>query len=95
MPWFDNLIGAFWILLQILLWVGALAVVFAVVAAVILGIWQYITRSRSKEPARQTLLDAAEATAISQYRRERDPLLHVEAFTQGADYMWEHLHPKK
>lgn len=93
MSWWDNLVGAFWILLQAILWIGAIVLAALVVGAVILGVWQHV--KRSKEPARQTLLNTAEATALSRYRNEHDPDLHIEAFKQGADYMWEHLHPKK
>lgn len=94
--WWENLFAAFWILLQFIFWVTVVLIALAILGALTLGLWNALKKAVApKEPARQTLLDAAEAAAISRYRREREVLPHVEAFTQGADYMWEHLHPKK
>lgn len=90
--WWENLFAAFWVLMQGLLWLGALALVGLVVTAVIAGVWKNLTRG--KEPVRATLIGAAEAAAVSRYRLKPDAS-HVTAFVEGADYMWEHLHPKK
>lgn len=92
MTWFDNLIGAFWILLQILLWVGALIIVGLILAIIVSAIWD--GAMKRKEPERKTLIGAAEATAISRYRLKPDAS-HVTAFVEGAEYMWEHLHPTR
>ncbi|QCW22317.1 hypothetical protein SEA_LUNA18_49 [Microbacterium phage Luna18] len=90
--WYENLFGAFWILLQGILWIGAIIVAALVVGAVITGVWKKLMEK--EEPARQVLLNNAEARAISMYRDERDPQLLVNTYTRGADYMWEALHPK-
>lgn len=90
--WYENLFGAFWILLQILLWVGALSLVGLLFAIVISAVWNGLVKS--KEPARQMLLNNAEATAISRYRLAANES-HITAFVEGADYMWEHLHPTR
>lgn len=91
--WWENLFAAFWILLQFIFWLALVIIALGALGALTLGIWNSFRKP--KEPARQTLLDNAEARAISMYRRERDPQLHVDAYTQGADYMWERLHRKK
>lgn len=93
MSWLDNLLGAFWIVLQILLWVGAIALVGLIIAAVISGVWDQLMKR--KEPARDTLRGAAEAAAISRYRSEHNISDKVDGFVAGADYMWDKLHPKK
>lgn len=93
MSWLDNLIGAFWVLLQIILWIGLIALTALVVGAVLHGVWKNL--KRSKEPSKEFLMNLAEAAAISQYRRAADIGDKVDTFVAGADYVWEHLHPKK
>lgn len=93
MSWWDNLVGAFSILLQIILWLGVIALAGLVVSAIVMGVWRNIRKG--KEPARETLLSAAEAAAISRYRSDHNISDKVDGFIAGADYMWEHLHPTK
>lgn len=93
MTWWDNLVGAFWILLQSLLWLGAIALVGLVVVAIVMGVYRNIRTG--KEPAQDTLMGAAEAAALSRYRNSSTMLDDVDVFVQGADYMYGKLHPKK
>lgn len=93
--WWENLFAAFWILLQFIFWVAVILIALAVLGALALGLWNMLKRSLApKEPARETLVGAAEAAAVSRYRLKPDAS-HVAAFVEGAEYMWEHLHPKK
>lgn len=93
MDWFDNLVGAFWILLQIMLWVGLLSTVGLILVIVISAIWD--GAMRRKLPTRQRVLDNAQARAISTYRHSPHTVTEVDAFVQGADYAYSVLNPNR